>query len=380
MKIKTRESLRTIKTFDRAESLAGKTKGGLSEANRQAEDVQRSDSASATDYAGNQVQGSEERIARTVVYGADKIGRWGVRETRKNIWKWKNRPKKLKVPKPKQIPTPQRAALPAGKKMVKTAHNTAKTTQKPAKTAKTTAKASAKAAKAAAKAAKMAAQATVKFIKVAAKAIVATVKATVAAVKGIVAAIAAGGWVAVVIILVIVVVGGLVAGVCDIFTPNDEGGYSVAYLMSVCENEAIISEKETIANTPHDYLVIEGQEASKKDVIAVFAVLTKSFQKDFSKLDSELQDEFRAVFNVMNTMDSYTSTSEETVIHEYTDKGGNPYQVKETVTKTTLHIQYNSMTASDGAYIYHFDEKQREQLNTLLSADFNEMWIGILDD
>ena len=51
------------------------------------------------------------------------------------------------------------------------------------------------------KVAKVAAKASVKFIKIAVKATIAAVKAAVAAVKGIAAAIAAGGWVAVVIIL-----------------------------------------------------------------------------------------------------------------------------------------------------------------------------------
>ena len=52
--------------------------------------------------------------------------------------------------------------------------------------------------------------------------------------------------------------------------------------------------------------------------------------------------------------------------------------MEETVVKTTLHIEYTSTTASEGADAYHFNEKQREQLNTLLSLDFNEMWAGIL--
>lgn len=213
MKIKTRKSLRSIKTFDRAENLAGKTKGGLSELNRQAEDVGSSTEESATDYAGNQVQGTEERTARLALLGAKRFGKWGVRETRKNIMRWKNRPKKLKASSQKQLPPPQRPALPARKKTVKTAQNAAKTAKQTAKTAKATAKASAKAAKAAAKAAKAAAQATVKFVKVAVKAIIAATKAVIAAVKGIIAAIAAGGWVAVVIILVVCLIGGLIAGI-----------------------------------------------------------------------------------------------------------------------------------------------------------------------
>ena len=180
------------------------------------------------------------------------------------------------------------------------------------------------------------------------------------------------------VILVIVIIGGIIAAVCGVFTPNDAGSYSVVYMMSACDSEYDARELEIVNNTPHDYLVIEGQEASKKDVIAVFAVLTNSTNKDFSDLNSELLDEFRAVFNTMNTVEHYTSTSEETVIREYSDAEGNPYQVEETVVKTTLHIEYTSMTASEGADAYHFNEKQREQLNTLLSLDFNEMWAGIL--
>ncbi len=379
MKIKTRESLRTIKTFDRAESLAGKTKGGLSEVNRQAEDVQGSNYDSATDYAGNQVQGGEERIARTAVYGADKIGRWGVRETRKNIWKWRNRPKKLKVPKAKQLPAPKRAALPAGKKTVKTAQNTAKTAQKTAKTAKATAKASVRVAKATAKAAKAAAQATVKFVKVAVKAIIAATKVVIAAVKGIVAAIAAGGWVAVVIILVIVIIGGLIAGICAIFTPNDEGGYSVSYMMSVCENEATISESEIIANTPHDYLEITGSEPSMKDIVAIYAVKTNTSGDDFVTADEENQEEFRAVFYTMYSVRYYTAQRQETITRQYTDANGNPYYVDETVTKTVLHIERDTMTAYEAADYFSFKKRQREYLDTLMSQDFDEMWAVLVE-
>ena len=175
------------------------------------------------------------------------------------------------------------------------------------------------------------------------------------------------------------IIGGIIAAVCGVFTPNDTGSYSVVYMMSACDSEYDAKELEIVNNTPHDYLVIEGQEASKKDVIAVFAVLTNSTNKDFSDLNSELLDEFRAVFNTMNTVEFYTSTSEETVIRDYIDAEGNPYQVEETVVKTTLYIEYTSMTASQGADVYHFNEKQREQMHTLLSSDFDELWEALVE-
>lgn len=405
--IKTRESLHTVKTFDRVQNLAAKTRNGVDQAKQEINDTISSGESSESEYAGNRLEAYESGIAHHAVRAGDRIGRWGVRETRRNIQKWYNRPKKMKgeAPKPKELPASKQTTLleapktaaKGGSKAVqtttkvtsqtakgaaKTAKTTVKTTEKAAKTtaktAKATAKVAAKAAQKAAQAAKAAAQATVKFVKVAAKAIVAAVKATVAAVKGIVAAIAAGGWVAVVVILVIVIIGGIIAAVCGVFTPNDAGSYSVVYMMSACDSEYDAKVLEIVNNTPHDYLVTEGQEAPKKDVIAVFAVLTNSTNKDFSDLNSELLDEFRAVFNTMNTVEHYTSTSEETVIREYSDAEGNPYQVEETVVKTTLHIEYTSMTASEGADVYHFNEKQREQLNTLLSSDFDELWAGIL--
>ena len=376
--IKTRESLHTVKTFDRVQNLAAKTRNGVDEAKQEINDTISSGESSESEYAGNRLEAYESGTAHLAVRVGDRIGRWGVRETRRNIQKWRNRPKKIKVeaPKPKELPAPKQTTLleapktaaKGGSKAVqtttkvttqtakgaaKTAKTTVKTTEKAAKTtaktAKATAKAAGKAAQNAAQAAKAAAQATVKFVKVAAKAIVAAVKATVAAVKGIVAAIAAGGWVAVVVILVIVIIGGIIAAVCGVFTPNDAGSYSVVYMMSACDSEYDARELGIVNNTSHDYLVIEGQEASKKDVIAVFAVLTNTSNKDFSELNSELLDEFRAVFNTMKT-----------------------------VVKTTLHIEYISMTASEGAEVYHFNEKQREQMHTLLSSDFDELWAGIL--
>ena len=98
---------------------------------------------------------------------------------------------------------------------VKTAEQTAKTSIKTTKeaaviaqkTAKTTAKATQKAAQAAQKAAK----ATADTVKATAKATVAAVKAIIAGTKALVAAIAAGGWIAVLIIMIVVLFGAAVA-------------------------------------------------------------------------------------------------------------------------------------------------------------------------
>ena len=102
--IKTRESLRTIKTFDRAKALGQKVKNGAGEVKEYGEELQNTRYGSANEYAGNAVENTERRTARNVAYGAGKIGNWGLKETRKNILKWRNRQKKfkVKVQQPKQ--------------------------------------------------------------------------------------------------------------------------------------------------------------------------------------------------------------------------------------------------------------------------------------
>ena len=135
MKIKTRESLRTIKTFDRAKTLGQKVKNGAGEVKEYGEELQNTRYGSANEYAGNAVENTERRTARNVAYGAGKIGNWGLKETRKNLLKWRNRQKKfkVKVQQPKQLPAPKRPALPSAKTTAKTAQKGVKTAQRTAR-------------------------------------------------------------------------------------------------------------------------------------------------------------------------------------------------------------------------------------------------------
>jgi len=238
VKIKTREALKTIKTFDRADSLAQKSKNGVSSLHNSAEQTQGVGYESETDYAGSELQDKEERIARTAVAGVGRVGRWGIRETRKNVDKWRNRPKKPQPsPKLKQLPPPQRQALPPAKKGTKT------TTKATVKGTMTTAKTSVKAAQAL----KKSASAMVKSVQAVVKAVVAATKATVAAVKGVVAAIVAGGWVAV-LIIVIMVLAALVAGsVYAIFVPDENSEITIYSVKSDLEREYHQKHSDLIA-------------------------------------------------------------------------------------------------------------------------------------
>lgn len=183
MRIKTREALRSIKKVDRAEIWAQKAKGGISNLQNAAEQGQ-GDYESETEYASNFLQEKEEHIGRTAVCGSDRAGRWGVKESRSNLARLKNKRNRKAICKPKAIPQSTRQVRSSWRKTAKTARFM-----------------------------KKAAVATAKFLKTAPKAIAAAIKATVAGTKAIVAAIVAGGWIAVIVIVVVVVFMGVIGAV-----------------------------------------------------------------------------------------------------------------------------------------------------------------------
>ena len=176
MKIKTRDALRgTVRTLDRGVKAIGREAG---EAQRQAGEAAQPDSRSENEYAGNQVQNTGRTAARAAIYGADRFGRWGMRQTGKNIRKMRSRKIKVKTARAKQLTAPARKALPAPRQ-------------------------ARKASKRAAQMVKAAIRATVNFGRCAIKAMIPATKTAVAAIKGITAAIVAGGWIVVVVILLL---------------------------------------------------------------------------------------------------------------------------------------------------------------------------------
>ena len=394
MKIKTREALKTIKTFDRAETLAQKSKSGVSSLHNSAEQTQNIGYESETDYAGSELQDKEERIARMTVVGANKFGRWGVKETRKNIQKWRNRPRKPKPnPKLKQLPSPQRPMLEAPKKGIKAASkgtkNTVKGTKTAAKGAKTTAKATVKGTKAAVKGTVKAAQlikkaaiATVKFVKVAVKAIIAAAKATVAAIKGIIAAIVAGGWVAVLIIVIIVIVALVVGSVYAIFVPAEDSGITIYSVKSDLEREYHQRQAELITNCQYDILNYEGDIAAWDEMIAVYAVKLNlgDEPQEVATFDEDKAAELKAIFWDMNSISLRTESRTTTVTRYETNADGELVEVQEDVTMIILTVVTDSMSADEISDEYGFSAKQDTMLDELLSEENSDLWAGILGE
>ena len=362
MKIKTREALKTIKTFDRADALAQKSKNGVSSLHNSAEQTQGVGYESETDYAGSELQDKEERIARTAVAGAGRVGRWGIRETRKNMDKWRNRPKKPKQsPKLKQLPSPQRQALPPAKKGTKT-----------------TAKSSAKAAQAL----KKASSATVKCVQAVVKAVVVATKATVAAVKGVVAAIVAGGWVAV-LIIVIMVLAALVAGsVYAVFVPNKNSEITIYSVKSDLEREYHQKQSDLIADQQYDILNYEGDMAPWNEMLAVYAVKLNlgDETQEVVSFDEDKAEILREIFWDMNPISLRTESKTATVTRYENDADGELVEVQEEVTLVVLTVVTDRKSIGEISVEYGFSGKQVEMLDNLLSEENARLWVGILGE
>lgn len=173
-----------------------------------------------------------------------------------------------------------KGTVKTAQRTVKTAHQTSraaiKTAQATAKTTQQAAQATAKAARAASQSARAAAKAVATAAKVAAKAIAAAAKGIIAAGKALVTAIAAGGWVAVIVIVVICMVG-LIAGSCyGIFFADEDTGSELTLQSVMQEIDAEYQSRidEIIATVPHDTVEIIGEPAPWNEVLAVYAVKT----------------------------------------------------------------------------------------------------------
>ena len=272
------------------------------------------------------------------------------------------------------------------KKSVKTAERSAKTAiktaQRSAKAAQKTAQAAAKAAKAAEKAARAAAKAAAKTAKVVIKVVIALVKAAIAAVKGLVTAIAAGGWVAVVIILVICLIALIVGSVFGVFfsgEPDAGTGQTINGVISEIDAEYTALIDSIRYAVPYDHLDMSGARAAWKQVLAVYTVRTVSDPDnpmEVATMNDVKAAILRSVFWEMNNV-SYTYDVTE-IEEDVLDENGLPTGETTTTTYTVLRIIVTNKKADEMALKYGFSAEQKESLEELLKPEYHSLWNSLL--
>ena len=300
----------------------------------------------------------------------------------------------------KTVKTAQKGTAKTVKTSVKTAEKTSKaaikTSKQAAKAAQKTAQATAKAAQKAAQAARAAAKAAVQAAKVAVKATIASVKAIIAGIKALAAAIAAGGWVAVVIIIVICLIALTVCSCFGIFASGEDSGTGVTMQTAVQEiNEEYNQKIEDIkSNNTYDILEMSGSRADWKEVIAIYAVdknmadlnpanpsvktaTDPDNPQEVATMDEGKKEDLRKLFWEMNKVESHTEkkTVKETV---EVQENGKTVKKEKDVEKTTLYIITSHIDLETMMHNKSFTDEQKEMCRELLSDENNSLWLSVL--
>ena len=273
-----------------------------------------------------------------------------------------------------------------GAKGIKTAQHSAKTAQQAAKATQKAAQATAKAARAAAQAAKTAAKAAVTGAKAAVKATATAIKAAAAAIKGLVAAIAAGGWVAVVIILLICLIALIVGSCFGLFFGSDSTGTgtSVTQAVSTLNGEYLSHIQEIEDANPHDRQEITSNDGvlsiNWEDVLAVFSAKVTGAENgaQVASLDDAQVQQLRDIMWEMNTVSSSTHTESHEVEVTEVDEDGKETTHTETVTETILEITITHKTPDEMARQYNFNPRQNEYLALMSEPENQNLWAELL--
>ena len=218
------------------------------------------------------------------------------------------------------------------------------------------------------------------------------VKAIVEGIKKLLSALSALSVPVLLILVIAAVIAGIVASAFGIFFAGDTSGETTRTLKEVVLeiNQDYTNAIETIKlDNPHDELVMEGYQASWPEVLSVYAVYVTTNTEgatDVVHLTDDNVEVLRYIFWSMNSITYTTEVVEETTLVpdldedgiQKTDADGNLLYIEETVSKTTLHITINHLSAADEAAVLSFNDEQIAELNELLDIKNASLWAQVL--
>ena len=282
---------------------------------------------------------------------------------------------------------PVRGSVKTAARTVKTANTTA---QVSIRTAQTTAATAQKAAVAAERTAQTAVQsfraatkAAATTAKVAAKAVASAVKGIIEGTKALISAIAAGGWVAILVVVLICLIGLIVGSSFGIFFSSEDTGSSQTMQEVVREiNDEYLARLDEIkASTTYDELEMSGARAVWPEVLATYAVKTTTDPdnpQEVASITDEKKELLKDIFWEMNEISHETDTVSETEIVESDDGNGNIVEEEVPVTNTYLYITVEHKTAEEMAAELNFNDDQMAQLEALLADENDSLWTAVL--
>lgn len=439
--IKTRDTFKgTIKTLDRAKIASARMKSAYIQTKDSAEHSVEAEEHNAAEYASDRMESGTKRTVEEAAHQTKKAVRKGAdkvkdRVERKIEDRVKNRVENTAQQASKDmakksaeksaraansagrrsirtveqsasksikqsarsagkatIKTAQKGTVKTAKTSIKTAEKTSKaaikTSKHAAKAAQKTAKATAKAAQKAAQAAKAAAKAAVKAAKAAVQLLIKIIKAIIAAIKALASAIAAGGWVAVVIIIVICLIALILCSVFGVFASGEDSGTGITMRTAVEEINAEYTQKIEDIKSSHTYDKLEtsGTRAAWKEVIAVYAVWKNMADTnpanpdepvEVATMDEGKKEDLRKLFWEMNSVESRTEKKTEKELVEVTEKGKKVKKEKN-VTKTYLYITTSHLDLDTMMDKKSFTAEQKKMCRALLEDKNNVLWLDVL--
>lgn len=411
--IKTRDTFKgTIKTLDRAKVASARMKSAYVQTKDSAEHSVEAEEHNAAEYASDRMESGTKRTVEEAAHQTKKVGRKGADKVKDKVERKiedrvKNRVENTakdtaqrasKDMAKKSAEKSARAANSAGRRSIRTVEQSAsksikqsarsagkatiKTAQKgTVKTAKTSIKTAEKTSKAAIKTSKHAAKAAVQLL-------IKIIKAIIAAIKALASAIAAGGWVAVVIIIVICLIALILCSVFGVFASGEDSGTGITMRTAVEKINAEYTQKIEDIKDSHTYDKLEtsGTRAAWKEVIAVYAVWKNMADTnpanpdepvEVATMDEGKKEDLRKLFWEMNSVESRTEKKTEKELVEVTEKGKKVKKEKN-VTKTYLYITTSHLDLETMMDKKSFTADQKKMCRALLEDKNNVLWLDVL--
>ena len=277
----------------------------------------------------------------------------------------------------KEIKSPAKKNVKTASRSIKTAERSSSAAIKTSQRMAAQTKAAAKNAQSAARRAQMLqtkARAAAQTAKQAARVTAKAIKAAIAAAKALATALLAGGWVVVMVAVVICLIGLLVGSCFGIFFSGEDTGTGQTIRTAIAQVNQEYQDKleELQASRTYDTLEVTGSQAVWKEVLAVYAVKTTTDPEgqDVASMDEEKRRLLAEVFWEMNQLSAKVETCTETT------EGEDGAAVETEI--TVLVISVSHKTAQEMAVQLGFDDSQKEQLQELLSPEYDDLWNELL--
>lgn len=174
------------------------------------------------------------------------------------------------------------------------------------------------------------------------------------------------------VVLVICLIGLVAGSSFGIFFSGEDNGTGQTIRTAIAQiNQEYQDRLEEIKDShTFDTLEISGSQAVWKEVLAIYAVKTTTDPEgqEVASMDNEKLGLLAEIFWEMNQLDA--------IVETHTDSIESETSVETEV--TVLIITVTHKTALEMTQVLNFDSNQKEQLQELLSPEFDDLWNELL--